>query len=119
MIVGTKAIPLDKLRSECRSIDSLRAFSLSLVPRYFQHIPEIVDNQKYLVAVEVRALKSLPYAKRKYLSEGLLTGVVIRGTINTLIDSEDILASVNMSQVFKVLFKEELKEVIRNGSRTK
>jgi hypothetical protein len=108
MIVGTKAIPLDKLRSECRSIDSLRAFSLSLVPRYIQHVTEIVDNQKYLVAMEVRAMVTIPYKRRKELCEGLLEGVVLKGTINTIVDVEDLMASINMSQVFKVLFREEI-----------
>lgn len=108
MIVGTKAIPLDKLARECYSVSALNAFSLSMVPRYAQHITEIVDNQKYIIAMEVRALTTLSYQKKKELSEGLLEGVIIRGTINTIVDVEDLFSFINMSHLFKVLFKEEL-----------
>jgi hypothetical protein len=66
-------------------------------------VPEIVDNQRYLVAIEVRKINTLSFKYKKELYEKLLEGVTVRGTINTLIDIEDILSSVNVNKIFKLL----------------
>ncbi len=109
MIVGTKTIPLSDLINACSSDRELSAFTLALVPRFVRHIDEIVNNQKYIVALELRGIAGIPYKIKKELSENLLTGVVVKGTINTIIDIEDVMASVDMNTVFKYLFKTELK----------
>ena len=79
MIVGRKDIDFTKLKLACRSEDSLLRFTIDLVPTPLRHIREVVDNQKYLVALHVRSLQSLPWQKRKDLCEHLLHGARIKG----------------------------------------
>jgi hypothetical protein len=110
MLVGTKQIPINDLAKKCTSVDDLVKYSISLVPRFARHIDEIVDNQKYLVAVKVRDIVGLPYKFKKILTEGLLKGVVVRGTVNTVVDMEDLLTSIDMDEFMRSIFKEELKQ---------
>lgn len=109
MVVGTKIIPSNKLRQACGSVQELRAFSLKLVPRLLQHITSIVDNQRYLVAIELRKLEGIPYKRKKALTEGLLEGVSVKGTINTLVDFEDILSEVSIDKLLNAIFEREVR----------
>ena len=112
MIVGTKTIDKEKLVLACHSDKDLEEYAISLVPRAFRHIPEIVSNQKYLVALEVRLLEKLRYDKRVSLCNKLLENVNINGVINNVSDIEDLLSNIDMDRVMKVLFKDRIKEVL-------
>lgn len=109
MLVGTKVIPRDKLKEACKSKEDLEAFAISLVPRVLRHVDSVINNQKYLVAVEIRSLRGLLFLEKKHLTESILEGVYITGSINTLIDMEDLLISTNADLLFKEVFKEEIK----------
>ena len=80
---------------------------MSLVPRCIRHIQAIVDNQKYLAALYLRNIQSIPYNTRKQRCEELLSGISVTGVINTVTDFEDILLQVDMDLLITFLFKEE------------
>jgi len=104
MIVGRK--DFTKLKLACRSEDSLLRFTVDLVPTPLRHIREVVDNQKYLVALHVRSLQSLPWQKRKDLCEHLLHGARIKGVPDTLYDYSDLLLAID-SEAFERYLREE------------
>lgn len=106
MIVGTKTIPRDSLILASKSVKELIEFSDSLVPRVIRHNINIINNQRYLTAIEVRRIKSIDYDRRKYLCEKLLEGVSVRGTINTIIDFSDIMSESNVSMILRYMFKD-------------
>ena len=107
MIVGRKDIDFTQLRQACRSEDSLLRFAISLVPTPLRHIPAIVDNQKYLVALHVRAIQSMPWQKRKDLCEHLLCGARIKGVPDMLYDYTDLLLAIDVEAFERYLREEE------------
>lgn len=111
MIVGTRDIDRASLMRACSSIQAVEEFAINLVPLYLRHIDAIVNNQKYIVAIVLRDLKGVPYMTKKNLAENLLEGVVVKGTLSTVIDAEDLLTNIDMNKIFKELFREELKEL--------
>lgn len=106
MIIGSKDVDYDLLKAATKSNNALANYAVSLVPRCIRHIPQIVDNQKYFVALTLRDLKAIPYTLRKERCEELLHGVSIAGVVNTIIDFEDILLQVDMDLLVQYLFKE-------------
>lgn len=99
MIVGVKSIDLDDLLKHCRNVKELRKYSDSLVPRVLSHREEIIYNQRYIVALHLRYLDSLPYCKVAELTEGLLEGVSLTGVINEIYDYSDLLTRVNIEEL--------------------
>ena len=112
MIVGCKDIPLNDLRRACSSHESLLSFALGLVPTPLRHLPQITDNQKYLVALYVRSLQSIDWQKKKYLCENLLMGVSVKGVSDVIYDYTDILAAIDPGA-----FKRYLEEASSDASR--
>lgn len=103
MIVGTKDIDLEELRRSAKDATSLINYAESLVPRVLRHHVAIVNNQKYLVALYLRNMNSIPYKRRINLCEELLAEVSVTGVINTIIDFNDILTSINIDELIDYL----------------
>ena len=107
IIVGNKEINLEELKTVAYDKVKLENYATELVPRCIRHINAIVDNQKYLVALYLRNMQSIPYSVRKLRCEDLLSGISITGVINTVIDFEDMLLQVDMDLLVTFLFEEE------------
>lgn len=103
MIVGTKNINLEELAEHVTVSGTLDAYCMSLVPKYLQHWPEIIMNQKYLVALHIRLLESIPYSVRKEQSEALLDGVHITGIPTQLVDMDDIVCLANVDNLIRYI----------------
>lgn len=106
MIVGCKDIDFSALKQACRNEDSLLRFTTGLVPAPLRHIPEVIDNQKYLVALQVRSVQSMTWQKRKDLCEALLLGVRIKGVPDALYDYKDLLLAID-NAAFERYLQEE------------
>lgn len=106
MLVGTIDIDMNELAKKCKSVNQLKAYSDELVPVYFRHVKEIVDNQRYLTAVCVRNILQDDYNKWKPLCTGLLEGVRITGSVTDLYSCDDLLRSCNVPLIKKFLEKE-------------
>lgn len=103
MIVGTKDIDAADVLRHCKDVETLRHYSELLVPRVIRHDRRIVSNQKYCVAMIVRDLKSIPYARRKELYEGLLEDVSIFGVANMWYDFDDIMAEIDIDKLARYI----------------
>lgn len=110
MLVGCKDIDFEELKSAALNKQSLEHYAVSLVPRCLRHINAIVDNQKYLVALYLRDMKSIPYVTRKLRCEELLKGTSVTGVINTITDFDDILMKVDMDTLVEYLFSDAVEE---------
>lgn len=95
MIIGTKSVDFSALKKACSSVEALQAFTLSLVPTPLRHLESVIDNQKYFVALQVRAIQSLSWKRRKELCEGLLKGARIKGTPYAFYDYSDLLLEID------------------------
>lgn len=113
MIVGEKFIDIQDLLQHCKNADKLKRYTINLVPKFLRGNKNIVDNQKYLVALEVRKLKSLNYYKKKYLTDELLKGITIHGSLNFLYSFDDILMDVDIDKL-KIMLEEWVLKIYEN-----
>lgn len=103
MIVGTKTINMEELSKHTKSHEALEDYALRLVPKYLRHHEAITMNQKYLVALHLRKIESIPYKKRKELCETLLSGIHITGVPTQLYDMSDIVCLIDMDKLMRFL----------------
>ncbi len=105
MIVGVKDIEQSDVRIHCTDVESLKQYCEMLVPRIIRHNRAIVANQQYYVALIVRDIQSIPFARRKELYEGLLSDVSITGVANTLYDFADIIAEIDINKLSEFILR--------------
>lgn len=105
MIVGVKDIEQAEVRIHCTDVASLKHYCEMLVPRVIRHNRAIVANQQYYVALIVRDIQSIPYARRKELYEGLLADVSITGLANTLYDFADVISETDINKLSEFILR--------------
>lgn len=110
MVVGSE-IDTRKLIRASSSLEELKKYSDGLVPKCLRHIKELIYNQRYYVAIELRNVKSLDFYKRNEMANKLIEDIYISGTFNEVVFISEVLAYADMDKVFKYIFKEELKDV--------
>lgn len=110
MIVGKKEIDYSELKSACASPDKLVQFADGLVPTPLRHLREIRDNQRYLVALQVRNIQSFSWKKKQVLCEALLQDVRVKGVVDVLYDYTDLLRVIDR-EAFTRYLKEDRTDV--------
>lgn len=105
MLVGMVNITKADIES-AHDVQGLKDMALRMVPKMFQHRKEIVDNQKYLIALKIRSLYGYDYNKWAPLCEGLLEGVRVTGSIHDLYTCQDLLYECDTDMIDKFLEKE-------------
>ena len=107
ILVGNKEINLEELKRKSVSYGTLDSYCLSLVPKYIRHNQTIVNNQKYLVALYLRRIESIPYKKRMDLCEHLLHNVRVTGVTTTILDFNDIIMETDIEKLIKYILQKE------------
>lgn len=108
MIVGTIDIPHQELLNCGTDVRKLQQFAWRLVPPCARHLKGILDNQKYLVALELRNIRNLDYKAKMEAANKLLEGVRIQGIVEKVISVEDIFLDIDTDYFFKIIFEKEL-----------
>lgn len=107
MIVGSKNINKSEL-AKCVSSDSkLIDYSDSLVPEYLRYRKEILFNQRYVVALAIREMQSIPYNDRVMLLDRFLRDTYITGVVDRIYDIEDLFDYVDKEEVERIRDNEE------------
>lgn len=106
MVIGTKSVDNSSILQHMNGLEAVRNFSDSLVPKCLQHVEAIMYNQRYYMALRIRQLKGVSYDTRKFYSEGLLQGIYVTGTLNSISDFYDILLSIDVPKLIEMLDKE-------------
>lgn len=109
MIVGNKDINLKELKKVYNNESLLNQFCMRQVPRYLWHNTAIVNNQKYLIALYLRKLESIPFKDREYWSNYLIDGITITGVPTRMVDFKDLLMYVDMDKLLQYIKQEKLK----------
>lgn len=107
MIVGKKDIDLIELNKSI-SEDRLQEYIMSLIPPIVRNSEEILNNQKYLVALYIRKYIDINFYMKQEICNTLLKDIELFGVINEVYDINDIISSCNISELLKYAFKEEL-----------
>ena len=102
MVVGVRKLVVKDILNNAKTADTLRLYAKSLIPDFAKHIPNIVDNQIFLVASALR-LTNIPHKEKMALCEELLQGINVKGQLNTIYSVEDILMRINIEKFRRLL----------------
>lgn len=107
MIVGSKNINKSELAKCVSSVSKLIDYSDSLVPEYLRYRKEILFNQRYVVALAIREMQSVPYNDRVMLLDRFLRDTYITGVVDRIYDIEDLFDYVDKEEVERIRDNEE------------
>lgn len=107
MIVGSKNINKSELAKCVSSVSKLIDYSDSLVPKYLRYRKEILFNQRYVVALAIREMQSIPYNDRVMLLDRFLRDTYITGVVDRIYDIEDLFDYINKEEVERIRDNEE------------
>lgn len=107
MIVGSKNINKSELAKCVSSVSKLIDYSDSLVPEYLSYRKEILFNQRYVVALAIREMQSIPYNDRVMLLDRFLRDTYITGVVDRIYDIEDLFDYVDKEEVERIRDNEE------------
>lgn len=109
MIVGTTDIDMQYIRQHVGDPDTIVKYACSLVPSWASHIQGIMDNQRYLVAVKLRNMLSIPYKVRESATSALIEGISLYGMVNDF---------VSITEIIDLCDKDKLAEALKWRIRT-
>jgi hypothetical protein len=107
MIVGSKNVNKSELAKCVSSVSKLIDYSDSLVPEYLRYRKEILFNQRYVVALAIREMQSIPYNDRVMLLDRFLRDTYITGVVDRIYDIEDLFDYVDKEEVERIRDNEE------------
>lgn len=107
MVVGTCNVKTEDCLKFINNPTGLISYVEELVPIWARHIPSIVDNQRFYVALHLRNSLSLPYKTRMSLAEPLLKGIKIRGVMSSFTPISSILDVCDKEALIKMLEQQE------------
>jgi hypothetical protein len=103
MIIGSRNVG-----ALLHHIVNLSAYAESLVPPLFRKYEAIVNNQKYYIALKLRAESKLRYETRVDYTDKLLANVYLTGCITEFIEIEEIFDYVDFNKLmYNLLIKKE------------
>lgn len=94
MVIGSK-----NLTTLYRHLGNLEEYSISLIPRLFSNNREIINNQKYFVALGVRNLSFLDYNTRVDLCNKLLEDIYLTGSLDEFIEIAELYDFVDFNRL--------------------
>lgn len=107
MIVGSKNINKSELAKCVSSVSKLIDYSDSIVPEYLRYRKEILFNQRYVVALAIREMQSIPYNDRVMLLDRFLRDTYITGVVDRIYDIEDLFDYVDKEEIERIRDNEE------------
>ena len=107
MIVGSKNVNKSEIAKCVSSVSKLIDYSDSLVPEYLRYRKEILFNQRYIVALAIREMQSIPYNDRVILLDRFLRDTYITGVVDRIYDIEDLFDYVDKEEVERIRDNEE------------
>lgn len=107
MIVGSKNVNKSELAKCVSSVSKLIDYSDSLVPEYLRYRKEILFNQRYIVALAIREMQSIPYNDRVMLLDRFLRDTYITGVVDRIYDIEGLFDYVDKEEVERIRDNEE------------
>ena len=103
MIVGTTNIDYSILKSFVGKPEDLVAYVESLVPTWARHIPAIVYNQRFYIAIHLRKVLTIPYKPRMELVNALVKDINIQGVMSNFTAITDIISVCDKTALVEML----------------
>lgn len=106
LLVGKIDISIAELVKHDNSIEEFIAYADSLVPKEFAHIPQILQNQRYINCLAYRKKTMINWDKKKEICNGVLRTINVSGFTDRLIEVNDLMNAVD-SQVLESFYRKE------------
>ncbi len=103
MIVGDSVVDYQLIRRNISTPELLVAAVCETVPVWCRFRKEIVDNQRYMYAVYLRNLASIPYTVKREAIAALIKGVNLTGLTSGFISIKDILDACDKRKLATML----------------
>lgn len=103
MFVGSDIINTDKLNAIATDFEKLDNYAMSLIPLWARSIKEVVDNQKYLVALYIKKSNVLTFKEKHAAVQHLCEGIHLSGLLNTVTKIEDIFKFADKNTLLSAL----------------
>lgn len=101
--MGTLQLDYKRLKTFANNPDALISYVEDLVPIWARHIPGIVENQRYYVAVHLRNVLSLPYKTRMSMVEALTRDISLSGVMSGFTGITDIVDSCDKEMLARMI----------------
>lgn len=103
MLIGDNTIHFETLKSFTHNKKALVDYVEGLVPKWAKHIPGIVDNQRYYIALHLRNVKTIDYTTKMEMVEALVDGIHVRGSAKGFVTIHDVIERTNKQALIEVL----------------
>lgn len=103
MLIGSDNIDYNKITSMINDIPGIIAYVESMIPAYARHLPYIVMNQRYYVAIHIRDMLHIPYKVRMEAASALISGITIFGVITSFTPIKTLFECVDANVLIKML----------------
>lgn len=101
MLVGKTDVDVRELEVRARDKEEFIKYSDSLIPKDFIHIKAVIDNQRYLCCLLIRASNKVSWEVKKELLDRIMPEISIVGFTDTLIEVNTLFGIANMDKVEK------------------
>lgn len=91
MLIFTKNVNWEKLKSKTRNPEEAVEYIKSLVPKWAKHIQNIENNQRYFAACYIRDVYSLPFHDRMGIARALTENISLTGMTSGFVALEDVI----------------------------
>lgn len=108
MVVGTKDIDIQEVNRVIQRKEDIIEYAINLVPRIIRHNTEIVNNQRYYLALLIRKNESIRFYNRMSICNKLIKDIEIFGVANEIVDFEELISKCNVTELLRYTFKDVL-----------
>ena len=103
MIIYTRDLNFERISALVATPERLRKYARELVPLWAQCFPNIVANQCFYVATQVRAMLSVPYKTRKEAVRVLCEDIRLNGVTTNCTTVQEVLNACNSDSLRALL----------------
>lgn len=106
LLVGKIDISIAELVRHDSSVEEFISYADSLVPKEFSHLPQILQNQRYINCLLYRKKTMVNWDKKKEICNGVLRTVNVSGFTDRLIEVGNLMNMVD-SRVLESFYRKE------------
>lgn len=106
MLIGSTDIDNELVTELVDNHKALIAYAESLVPLWAKHLPHVINNQRYYMALMIRNMLHISFYVRMSACKCLMEGCYICGIVNEVIPISRVFDACNTELLVKMLKKD-------------
>lgn len=102
MLVGLAAVDVSECIKRTKTYDDFRAYCTSLIPRDFQHVDAIVNNQCYLCCILLRKSDTMTWEQKREFCNMVMSKISTVGYVDCIIEVSSLMGAVDIQRLKKL-----------------